>query len=172
MADSVIQGIKAGGACGAICALLRGLPVQRIVFLRYRYFRSYVACLLVLAVYPLNAENLPDPTRPPASVMWGDAASADSAMQSRVAVPSAGLQSTIISKSRRAAIIGGKTIELGEKYGETRLVEVNEGSVVLRGTQTQQVLTLFPGVKMTHKESKTGKVLSGRAGPTAQEERK
>ena len=68
---------------------------------------------------------------------------------------SSGLQSTIISESRRAAIIDGKTVELGEKYGNARLTEVNEGSVVLRTAQTRRVLTLFPDVKMTQKEIKS-----------------
>ena len=49
--------------------------------------------------------------------------------------PSSGLQSTIISISRRAAIIDGKTVELWAKHGNARLIEVNEGSVVLQGAE-------------------------------------
>ena len=84
------------------------------------------------------AEALPDPTKPPAEVA-APAAAASSA---------SGLQSVLIAPRRRAAIINGQTVELGEKYGEARLVEVSERGVVLRGPQGRQVLTLFPGVEM------------------------
>ncbi|OGS95332.1 MAG: hypothetical protein A3H31_07005 [Gallionellales bacterium RIFCSPLOWO2_02_FULL_57_47] len=70
------------------------------------------------------------------------------------------MQSTIISKSRRAAIIDGKTVELWAKHGNAQLVEVNEGSVVLRRAQTRQVLTLFPDVKIKQRETKTKKASS------------
>lgn len=96
------------------------------------------------------AEELPDPTRPPAVITAPGIAPAQWAA---VRQPS-GLQSTIISESRRAAIIDGKTVELGAMHGNARLVEVNEGSVVLRGAQTQRLLTLFPGVKIKQREIK------------------
>jgi MSHA biogenesis protein MshK len=94
------------------------------------------------------AEELIDPTRPPAAVA------------APVAAPAAdnqpdGLQSIIISKTRRAAIIDGKTVELGGKHGASRLIEVNEGSVVLQGVKGRQVLTLFPDVKLSRKEEDT-----------------
>ena|SRR3989338_8696291 len=98
------------------------------------------------------AEEMTDPTRPPAILAGPGAVSGQWATASR---PS-GLQSTIISKSRRAAIIDGKTVELGEKHGDARLTEVNEGSVVLQGTRTRRVLTLFPNVKITKNEIKPG----------------
>ncbi|HEY8888116.1 MAG TPA: hypothetical protein VIM35_06495, partial [Gallionella sp.] len=60
--------------------------------------------------------------------------------------------SIIISETRRAAIIDGQTVELGGQHGNARLVEVNVGSVVLQHGKSRQVLTLFPGVKITHKE--------------------
>ena len=117
--------------------------------------RSTVFCLLP-SVF-CYAEDLPDPTRPPASLAAPGAAPGQSAPPTR---PS-GLQSTIISKSRRAAIIDGKTVELGNMHGNARLVEVNEGSVVLRGADTQRVLTLFPDVKMTQRESRNATPESG-----------
>lgn len=113
------------------------------------------------------AEELPDPTRPPASVTAPVAAS------DAVESPPSGLQSVIISKTRRAAIIGGETVELGGKYGDAKLTEVNEGSVVLQDAQGRQVMTLFPDVKMTNvkitqkeikakPQSRAGKVQSGK----------
>ena len=102
-----------------------------------------VFCLLSSAL--CCAEDLPDPTRPPAFIAGAGAVTGRWATGSR----SSGLQSTIISESRRAAIIDGKTVELGEKHGNAWLTEVNEGSVVLKTAQARRVLTLFPDVKMT-----------------------
>lgn len=107
-------------------------------------------CLLSSVFSPLNAAELPDPTRPPA-MFAGTGTSSRGAMESR----SSGLQTTIISGSRRAAIIDGRTVELWAKHGDAQLIEVNEGSVVLRSRQKRRVLTLFPSVKMTHREVKT-----------------
>lgn len=90
------------------------------------------------------AEELSDPTRPPAAV----APAAGGAPEENQ--PS-GLQSIIISKTRRAAIIDGETVELGGKHGDARLIEVNEGSVVLKSAKGRQVLTLFPDVKLSRK---------------------
>ncbi|OGS98028.1 MAG: hypothetical protein A3F73_03995 [Gallionellales bacterium RIFCSPLOWO2_12_FULL_59_22] len=87
------------------------------------------------------AEELPDPTRPPPGIL--------APLAEGEAPPApAGLQSTIISKTRRAAIIDGETVELGGKHGAAKLIEVNEGNVVLRGAQGRQVMSLFPGITM------------------------
>ena len=106
---------------------------------------SSVFCLLMSVLCSLNAEELPDPTRPPAGIAAPVAAEAGGATENQ---PS-GLRSVIISKTRRAAIIDGETVELGGKHGDAKLIEVNEGSVVLQGAQGRQVMTLFPDVKMT-----------------------
>lgn len=92
------------------------------------------------------AEELVDPTRPPASIA-APVAEAD------VVIPPAGLQSIIISKKRRAAIIDGQTVELGGRVGEAKLIEVNTASVVLRTKQGSQVLKLFPDVIITSSKS-------------------
>jgi MSHA biogenesis protein MshK len=118
------------------------------------------ARFLVMALFAVgaNAEELLDPTRPPISI-----AAPVSVGGAEVAPPPAGLQSIIISKVRRAAIINGETVELGGKHGDAKLIEVNEGSVVLRGAQGRQVMTLFPDVKITGKQE---------AGKAARKERK
>lgn len=109
---------------------------------------------LLITVYCLlftvfcYAENLPDPTRIPAFISTPVATAGMDAQPT-------GLQTVLISKTRRAAIIDGVTVELGGKHGDARLIEVNEGSVVLKGAQGRQVLTLFPGVKMI-KNKETG----------------
>ncbi|MGB9092697.1 MAG: hypothetical protein WCB93_01130 [Gallionella sp.] len=104
-------------------------------------------CALSAAAVPLHAENLPDPTRPPADVV-----TASGARYGRGVESSSGLRSIIISDTRRAAIIDGKTVELGGLLGNARLVEVNPGSVVLQRGKNRQVLTLFPGVRISKPE--------------------
>lgn len=106
---------------------------------RFPTLRS-AGALLLLCMLPLVAWALPDPTQPPGGLTTvpGQAAAAEER----------GLQSVIIAPGRRAAIINGHTVELGEKYGDARLVEVSERGVVLRGKQGKQVMQLFPGVEM------------------------
>ena len=99
----------------------------------------FVALLSVSA----SAEELPDPTRPTAFVGADGKIATDNPPK---------LQSIIISKTRRAAIIDGKTVELRGKHGDAVLIEVGESGVVLQGLQGRQVLTLFSNVKIMQKE--------------------
>lgn len=114
--------------------------------------RIFLVLFIALFSVAVIAEELPDPTRPPA-LLVGTGDDAGLGQKSAVSRPS-GLQSIIISESRRAAIIDGKTVELGAKHGNDWLIEINEGSVVLQGAQKRRVLTLFPEVKMTQREVK------------------
>ena len=108
-----------------------------------KFWKSGCGILLGVLPFAVSAGTLPDPTRIPAEIMAPPTRQAASS--------SSGLQSVIIAPGRRAAIINGQTVEQGGKYGDARLVQVNEGSVVLRGPQGKRVLTLFPGV-MIRKE--------------------
>lgn len=104
-----------------------------------------LSCLLL--AQQVAAQELTDPTRPAVSLEAGDgAAGAEGQWEPD---QTGGLRLIIIQKNRRAAIIDGKTVELGGKVGDAKLVEVNEGNVVLQGTQGRQVMTLFPRVKMS-----------------------
>lgn len=102
------------------------------------------------------AEVLLDPTRPPDGIAGS---AGDGAAYTGYAVKSQpvtrGLQMVIVSSSRRAAVIDGRTVELGGKYGEASLIEVNEDGVVLQGKQGRRVLKLYPNVKMTKAEMRT-----------------
>ena len=103
--------------------------------------------LMMLCLLPVvaDAQELRDPTRPAVEIGMPLAEGQDSA------AASSGLQAIFISPGRRAAIINGKTVELGAKYGEDKLVEVNERGVVLQGKQGRQSLALFPGVQFKMK---------------------
>ena len=110
-------------------------------------------CLLMSVFCPLHAEDLPDPTRPPASIFVPATGTGAGGEREATVNHSSGLHLVIISKTRRAAIIDGQSVELGEEHGNAKLIEVNEGGVVLQRAQSRQVLTLFPGVKITRKET-------------------
>ena len=112
--------------------------------------RAAVALGALLLVAAASAEDLPDPTRPPASVM------APAEVVAAEPPKPAGLQSVIISRSRSAAIIDGQTVELGGKYGDVKLIEVNDTGVILQGARGRQVMTLFPGVSMSKKKAEAG----------------
>ena len=126
--------------------------------------QSIIFSLCLLTSVFSYAEDLPDPTRPPANLFVpssaggvGAGSGADSvisAVAGRGATQyrSSGLHTIIISESRRAAIIDGQTVELGGQHGNAQLVEVNEGNVVLQRAQSRQVLTLFPDVKVARKD--------------------
>lgn len=122
--------------------------------------RWAVSALCILSSALCHAEDLPDPTRPPASILWsGGAGSTGIKGEMETETRTTGLQSTIISRTRRAAIIDGKTVELGEMHGGARLIQVNEGSVVLQKAQTLQVLRLFPDVRKSPSENKSSNKL-------------
>jgi len=106
--------------------------------------RRLTPCLLlaVMALSPLRAQELPDPTRPPAEARLpqaGEAAEQPSAPQ----LPQ--LQSVLIgSHGREVAVIDGQTVRKGEKFNGAVLVKVSKDKVVLRKGGKDQVLSLFP----------------------------
>ncbi|MBI5918890.1 MAG: hypothetical protein HY849_05915 [Nitrosomonadales bacterium] len=95
---------------------------------------------LLLVCAAAQAEELPDPTRPPAELSAPVADAARSVAEGDV------LQSVILAAGRRAAIINGQEVRVGERYGNAKLVEVGEGQAVLQGPQGRRVLSLFPDV--------------------------
>ena len=133
--------------------------LRRAVFwsVQLRGTQFSVFCLLSSAF--CYAEELLDPTRPPAIV---------TAPAKTMGSPPSGLQSVIISKNRRAAIIDGETVELRGKHGDTTLIEVTESGVVLQGAQGRQVLTLFPDVRIMQKEIQAAPKLPVREGEVEQ----
>lgn len=103
------------------------------------YARVSVFCFLSSVLCPLHAEELPDPTRPPAALTLPSGATVAFAMPR--------LQSVLLSSARKAAIINGETIEIGDTYAGAKLIKVSEGEVVLKSDAGLQVLKLFPGVE-------------------------
>ena len=95
------------------------------------------ACLMLAAASAAAAMN--DPTRPPAAFTEAPAAAGVRA--------SPVLQSVIIGKATRAAIIDGERVEIGGRFREARVVRITEEEVVLSEGSTTQVLKMYPDVE-------------------------
>jgi MSHA biogenesis protein MshK len=56
------------------------------------------------------------------------------------------LQSVIITRGHRAAIINGQRVELGGQFADARVVRITETEVVLRSPAGAEVLKMYPNV--------------------------
>lgn len=98
--------------------------------------------LLALAGWA-HAQGLPDPTRPPVSVLDGGAAGAGQPAEP----PQSGLHSIIHRQGgKSAAVINGRYVELGGKLGDATLTRINEDSVELRSASGRETMYLTPGI--------------------------
>jgi MSHA biogenesis protein MshK len=86
----------------------------------------------------VHGEQLTDPTRPPDQIGY---------VPSEAAPAGPSLQSVLISPQRRVAIISGKTVKVGDKFGSAHVVSITESEVVLRNGKEMQTLKLFPDVQ-------------------------
>jgi MSHA biogenesis protein MshK len=106
---------------------------------KYRFFAwsfSVNLSLFLVLLSSVYAQNLPDPTRPPSSILQIDAG---------IAVPTGPvLQSVLISPQRKIAIIDGQTVKLNGKVGNQTLVTISETEVVLKSGKQLQTLRLHP----------------------------
>ena len=102
---------------------------------------SGVLSMLALAALAAGDVMLPDPTRPPDSMIG----------LSITGVPLAPaeprLQSVMIGAGGRSAIIDGRQYKVGDKVGDARLVRISESEVVLINSGGRQTMRLFPSVK-------------------------
>ena len=104
--------------------------------------RCHARYLLAMAWTLVPAAHaMTDPTRPPASV----AVAIEAQEPTRVAPPV--LQSVIIGKSGRSAIIDGERVEIGGTFRDAKVVRIAEDEVVLRQGGVTQVLKMYPGVE-------------------------
>jgi MSHA biogenesis protein MshK len=99
--------------------------------------RNVISLCLLLLTMSVAAEVLVDPTRPPAAL---------NPALANVSAENAGpvLQSVLISRGRKVAIISGKEVRVNEKFGDARVVKITETEVVLRNGKEMQTLKLFP----------------------------
>ncbi len=98
--------------------------------------------LWMFAVTPsVLAETLIDPTRPPVSIGRGSETSSQAADTGPV------LQSVLVSPERKVAVISGQAVNLGGKFGDSRVVNITESEVTLQSGKNLQTLKLFPNVE-------------------------
>jgi MSHA biogenesis protein MshK len=108
---------------------------------RWRVRAGVCVCAFAFAPFA-HAENLPDPTRPPAALGHaGDGGASASAAGRPV------LQSVLISPGRTMAMISGQMVKVGDRVGEARVIKISETEVVLRNGKELETLKLFPGVE-------------------------
>ena len=118
-----------------------------------RALATVLAMLLVSSAYAQRSAPLADPTRPPAVGPVGE-----------VVVPEGPrLQSVLISPTRRTAVISGKTVALGARFGDASVESINEGTVVLKYADRRDTLQLIPG--MDKRERRVA--AAERSGPSA-----
>jgi len=111
-------------------------PVSAIM--QAMLLRTIVAFAAIAGAGAAIAEPLADPTRPP---LMRETASAERGATGLI------LQSVLIAPGRSEAIISGRTVRLGEKFGDARLVRIAESEVTLRNGSEVQTLKLFPDIE-------------------------
>lgn len=105
--------------------------------------RMQALCLALLSASAV-AEPMADPTQPPAAFA-APAAPGTAGVTAAAADGGFRLQSVLLPKhGKPLAVIGGKTVRLGEKFGDSRLIRVTEREAVLNGPQGIQRLFLTP----------------------------
>jgi hypothetical protein len=93
--------------------------------------------------------GLPDPTRPPSSEpSTGLGKSGAAAGEQRAGMV---LQSTMISRDERSAVINGKTLTEGERIGAATLVAINPYEVTLTQAGREIALRLMPSLAKQRK---------------------
>jgi MSHA biogenesis protein MshK len=111
----------------------------------------FPAQLVVMAVLftwhdRIVAQDLVDPTRPPASL--------SSAPDKAGGAPR--LESIIVRGGKRTAIVSGEVVGPGDKVGDAVVERISDTAVLLRTGTRHEVLQLYPDLKKTRgKDDKT-----------------
>jgi len=87
------------------------------------------------------AQGLSDPTRPPREILGG------SVDRYEPAAGSSPAQVVIISKDRRQVTINGRTVSLGERYGNATVVRITDEEIVLQRPEATETIKLYSSVQ-------------------------
>jgi hypothetical protein len=101
---------------------------------------------LFVTTFVMAAEQLRDPTRPPADVYKGVSTSGTTKSLARSRMV---LQTVLIAEDRQAAVISGRLVAVGDTVSGFRITEIREGEVVLKGKTGTRTLRLFSDVRMS-----------------------
>ncbi len=101
------------------------------------HFRRWFLLGVLATAGAASAEVLVDPTRPPTALIPAEA---------RTSAESTGpvLQSVLVSRGRKIAIISGKEVRENDKFNGARVVRISDTEVILRSGKQVQTLKLFP----------------------------
>lgn len=121
-----------------------------------------LAAAVGLSAACAQAQGLSDPTRPP-----GSQETSGNATDAQDDAPrGTQLQSVLLSRGRKLAVIGGTTVPLGGMLGDARVVKITETEVVLKRGDATEVLKLFPGIeKQVSKRQTRRAAVAGQASP-------
>ena len=100
--------------------------------------------VIMVSVWAVSgrAESLPDPTQPPYMTRLAADGKPEAVADGPV------LQTVMMSARRKVAVINGKVVALGEKYGDATLIRMTDSEVVLRNSdKTLQTLKMHPVVE-------------------------
>jgi MSHA biogenesis protein MshK len=103
--------------------------------------RALLVCVLygIAGAALAQAATLSDPTRPP------NVASETAGEATMPVGPK--LQSILISPARRVAVISGREVTEGGKFGEATIASITESTVTLKYADRRETLHLLPGVE-------------------------
>ncbi len=101
-------------------------------------FRGLSLLVLLCGIAPLifAADALKDPMRPPVVLSKGN--------KTQKGVTGYELSSIFISPTRRAAIINGRNVTVGEQVNRARVLEIQATEVVIGVAGKKRTLTLLP----------------------------
>src|SRR5713226_8934139 len=91
------------------------------------YLTLGFALIISLGAPRSLAQGLSDPTRPPREILGGPR----------------------ISKDRRQVTINGRTVNLGERYGNATVVRITDEEVVLQRPEATETIKLYSSVQRT-----------------------
>ena len=102
-----------------------------------------LALVIALGTPRVLAQALSDPTRPPREIIGGSAGAYEPAGSSSPA------QVVIISKHRHQVTINGRTVNLGERYGNATVVRISDEEIVLQRPEATETIKLYSSVQRT-----------------------
>jgi MSHA biogenesis protein MshK len=105
------------------------------------YLTLGLALVISLGATRSLAQGLNDPTRPPREILGGSADAYEPAASSSPA------QVVIISKDRRQVTINGRTVNLGERYGNATVVRITDEEIVLQRPEATETIKLYSSVQ-------------------------
>lgn len=108
--------------------------------MKHNFYRCCVGLCFVFSQSLIAQAEIADPTRP-AVALPTTVESAEKTAESLV------LQSVYISKAEKVAVIGGKEVRVGGKYGASTLISLTEREAVFQGEEGVWRLYLTPGIE-------------------------